>query len=137
MMHTFESAFSIENITFNSGVYTITSKSGHKLRGYIQIGNDRDLYRDLTDDKNLLTPDIKEAFWLNSDEYCVVITRLFECLPDDEILPLGTIRHYVTNHMDEEQLINFVISEKETTTEKELDSRDIQHAIFSYLGWDF
>lgn len=126
----------ITNITFNDGIYTITYAKNKetineikKLMGKISATT---IDKESLDRFNFLTEDIKDSFWISEDEYIILIPKEYPCLPDDLFIPLGKMRYYITNHMEEECIFTFDIKE----TEEDIDATELQFAISSFLNWD-
>ena len=125
----------ITNITFNNGLYTIYYTNNRddlsnpkKIVGKISANN---IDKESLDRFNFLTEDIRDSFWINQDEYIILLPYVYPCLDEDEIVPLGRMRYYITNHMDEEDIFSFDILE----SEEEINAPDLQGSISNYLNW--
>lgn len=125
----------ITNITCNDNIYTVSYYNGENstdIKKVVGKVTAQSIDEEAINKFNLLTEEIKESFWLGADEYLIAIPKMYECLPGDTFIPLGLLRYYITNHMDEECIFAFEIKE----SEEELNATELQFAIYNFLKWD-
>lgn len=119
----------IQKIDFKNGIYSITvldNEVEKVITGKLRANG---FDGEILDRFNILSNDIKEVFSINSDEYIIAIPRMMECMPDDTIIPLGLLRLYITNHMDEESIFSLELLEDDL----EIDATDLQFQLICYF----
>lgn len=131
----------IESITFKDMTYTIAyshNDKTYKLIGRINVYADEKI-----DDEFLqqlyeidFLSNLNEAFWISRDEYLIVIPKNYQVLPDDDIFPIGTVRHYITNHMDTTYQMSFVSLGFVSDVDNDFDMDDFKNAMFDYGRWN-
>ena len=125
----------ILNISFNNGIYKIEillNKEDTKsviIECKLVVSSS---LNEILNQYNILSEDIKEAFWISKDEYLIFIPRSYTCVKEDTIIPLGTLRSYITTHMDGEEIFSLQI----LTTDIKIDACDLQFELGRYLNWD-
>lgn len=133
----------ITNIVYKEGFYTITYTNNEtnkefKLHGFCEVRLDRQLPEEFinTLHKTDFINNLNDSFWLDSEEYLVVIPKTYEVGPSDESFLVGIIRHYFQNHMDETYKLYFHSLGTIMESDIHFDMEEFKLALFKYINWD-
>jgi len=117
----------VKSITHEREMYTIVViyRSGEEktYHGKLVVSGDIDerLYQ-----HSLLNN--LDAKWTAADEYYIILPELDPCDTLDNYIPLGTLRHYVSYHLNSTSVFGLDMLDCE-------NNQQLQFAIFNYAGW--
>lgn len=127
----------ITSLSFQNGKYTIgcvqEGKEYTVIGELIFLGNENytsDEFLKVLEDKQFIGKDItNNAHWNDKEEYIILLPKLYQHLPEDRLLLLGTFRYYIMDHLQDTGDFYF----KVLSDNKELDGEDFLYSLLEYI----